>query len=198
MTYEWLHEMSDRDALAVVRYLKSLQPVSNEVHNNPNFAYKVAKALLLKPESNGTQRTAPPREPTAEYGEYISNHVSFCADCHTPRKGLRSTPDLHMLFAGSSHPPKGFPANPSNLTPDTATGIGKWTEDDFLRTMRTGINPQGDTLHPFMPWHQMKRMTDGDLRAMYRYLRTVPGIRNRVPRRAVMEQPKTADGGHEE
>lgn len=79
-------------------------------------------------------------------------------------------------------PPRGFPANPSNLTPDSATGIGEWNEQGFLRALRTGVNPQGDSLHPFMPWREVRRMSDSDLRAIYRYLRSVPPIRNEVPR----------------
>jgi hypothetical protein len=49
--------------------------------------------------------------------------------------------------------------------------------------MRTGVNPSGDTLNPIMPWRTMRRMTDDDLRAIYRYLRTLPPIENSVPRK---------------
>jgi hypothetical protein len=80
-------------------------------------------------------------------------------------------------------PPKGFPSRPSNLTPDP-TGIGAWSEADFVRTLRTGVNPRGDSMDPSMPWREMRRMTDDDLRAIYRYLRSLPPIRNDVPRRA--------------
>jgi hypothetical protein len=81
-------------------------------------------------------------------------------------------------------PPEGFPANPSNLTPDDASGIGRWSEVDFLRTMQIGVRPDGSRLHPFMPWQQMARMEEDDLRAIYRYLRTLRPIHNVVPRRA--------------
>jgi hypothetical protein len=82
-----------------------------------------------------------------------------------------------------ANPSKDFPANASNLTPDSATGIGKWSEADFVRTMRTGLTPSGDSLNPFMPWKQNRRMTDDDLRAIYRYLRSIPPADNQVPRR---------------
>src|SRR5439155_27346499 len=111
------------------------------------------------------------------YGSYLSQHVGLCADCHTPRTGIRSTPDKSSLFAGTAHPPKDFPANPSNLTPDP-TGIGSWSEADFLRTLRTGVNPSGVSLNPFMPWQQNRRMSDDELRAIYRFLRTVPAVHN--------------------
>ena len=190
MPYAWFRGMSERDALAVARYLRSLPPVRNRVENDGNLIYGAAKLFVLGP-ARPTATTAPRPGADAAYGRYLANSVSLCADCHTPRGGLQAKADLDRLFAGDASP-EAFPANPSNLTPDTATGIGRWSEDDFLRTMRTGVNPAGDTLHPFMPWHELGRMRDDDLRAIYRYLRTVPPIRNQVPRRSV--QPVRAGG----
>jgi mono/diheme cytochrome c family protein len=182
MPYEWFHEMSDRDAFAVARYLKSQPAVVHDVRNNTNLVFALAESLFLHPESNGDPVLGPQRAATAEYGQYLANHVALCAECHTPRHGLMDAPDHSRLFAGDARPPKGFPANPANLTPDS-TGIGAWTEDQFITTLRTGVDPQGDTLHAFMPWHQFRRMATEDLRAIYRYLRRVPPIRNEVPER---------------
>ncbi|HEV8659449.1 MAG TPA: c-type cytochrome [Thermoanaerobaculia bacterium] len=181
MPYEWFHEMSDDDAFAVARYLKSLAPARHEVKQSPSFWFKLGK-LFLGPKPAITA-SAPPRGATAEYGRYLSQHVGLCAECHTPRGGIRSTPDKNQLFAGMANPPKGFPAKPSNLTPDVETGIGRWTETDFLQTLRSGVNPSGRSLKPFMPWRQIRRMSDDDLRAIYRYLRTLRPIRNEVRRR---------------
>ena len=186
MPYEWLHEMSDDDAFAVARYLKSLPPVRNQVTQSPSIWFKLGK-LFLGPKP-AQSVTAPARAATAEYGGYLSQHVGLCAECHTPRGGVRSTPDMSRLFAGMSNPPKGFPANPSNLTPDP-TGIAKWSEDDFLKTIHTGVDPSGNHLHPFMPWKQNRRMTDDDLRAINRFLRTVPPIHNDVPRKPAAQAP---------
>jgi len=183
MPYEWFHNMSDEDAFAVARYLKSLPPVRNEVKQNPNLVFKLGKLFLLRPKP-AISTSAPPGAATEDYGAYLTQHVGLCAECHTPRTGLQSKPDKSRLFAGNAHPPKDFPANPSNVTPDNETGIGKWTEADFVQTMRTGKNPAGISLHPFMPWSELRRMSDEDLRAMYRYLRTLPPIHNAVPRRA--------------
>jgi len=177
MPYEWFHDMADDDALAVARYLKSLQPVRNAVRQSPSIAFRLGK-IFLHPKSAAAV-TAPPRGPTAAYGEYLSQHAALCAECHTPRGGIRSTPDKSRLFAGMTDPPKGFPARPSNLTPDP-TGIGGWSEADFVRALRTGINPSGRRLDPFMPWQQIRRMPDDDLIAIYRYLRTVPPSHNVV------------------
>jgi hypothetical protein len=152
------------------------------VGNDFNLVYELALALFLKPKTNPARAATVNRAPTPEYGRYLAQHVAICVDCHTRRHGLMSQTDRHSLFAGDATPPSVFPANPANITPDTLTGIGRWSEAEFVRTLRTGISPKGDTLNPFMP-REYKRMTDDDLSAIYRYLRTVPAIRNWVPRR---------------
>lgn len=176
MPYEWFHGMSDADALAVARYLKSLPPVRREVRQHPSIAFKLGKLFLLRPLPAQTVAT-PPAADTVAYGRYLANHVGLCAECHTPRVGLLQKPDRRRLFAGMSNPPKSFPVDPPNITPHPDSGIGQWSEADFVRAIRTGTRPAGDTLHPFMPWPALKRMTDADLHALYAYLRTVPPVR---------------------
>jgi mono/diheme cytochrome c family protein len=183
MPYEWFHGMSDSDAFAVARYFKNLPAVRNDVRQSPNLIFKFGRAVMLRP-LQAMSVNAPASGATAEYGAYLANHVGLCGECHTPRTGLMAKADKSRLFAGTSNPPKGFPANPSNLTPDPDTGIGRWSESDFVQTIRTGVNPSGTHLHPFMPWHELKRMSDDDLRAMFLYLRTLPAIRNEVKRKA--------------
>jgi mono/diheme cytochrome c family protein len=181
MPYDWLNRMSDADAFAVAQYLKSLPPVRNEVRQSPNLVFKVAR--LFQAPKHPVTVIPPARGPTAAYGNYLADHVALCAHCHTPRSGLRDEYDDKLAYAGDATPPKDFPVNPSNITPDSATGIGRWTEEDFVRTMRTGVNPAGDSLNPIMPWRTIRRMTDDDLRAIYKYLRTVPAVHNEVKRR---------------
>jgi mono/diheme cytochrome c family protein len=176
MPYEWFHEMSDEDGLAVARYLKSLAPMRNEVKQNPNLVFRVARLLFLGPKRD-TPETAPSPGPTAAYGGYLAQHVALCAHCHTAVTGIQSNPDRRKLFAGDPHPPAAFPVNPSNLTPDSVTGIGAWSEADFVQTMRTGVNPAGRSLNAIMPCKQFRRMTADDLRAIYLYLRTLTPIR---------------------
>jgi mono/diheme cytochrome c family protein len=176
MPYEWFHGMSDADAFAVARYLKTLPPVRAEVRQSPNVVFKIGKLFFLRPKPQASV-TAPAPAATAEYGAYLSQHAGLCAECHTPRTALLQKPDRSRLLAGVAKPPKDFPAKPSNLTPDTETGIGRWSEADFVQAIRTGKNPAGKTLHPIMPWPQLKRMTDDDLRAIFLYLRTLPPTR---------------------
>ena len=140
-------------------------------------------------------------------GRYL---VSFggCNDCHTPLKMTDHgpVPDLARMLSGHPHdtslpspdlkPGPWFAATASmtawagpwgityaaNLTPDTNTGLGIWTEDMFLKAMRTGrhMGASREILPP-MPWRNLAGLNDDDLKAIYAYLRTIPAIRNEVP-----------------
>jgi mono/diheme cytochrome c family protein len=125
-----------------------------------------------------------------------------CHDCHTPK--LQSgAPDMSRSLSGH---PENAPLAPvvtggvstnmlltswrgpwgvsltRNLTPDMETGIGKWTFEDFRKTIRTGVNPKGEILLPPMPIAMLQNLPDSDLKAIYAYLRTLKPIRNQVGR----------------
>ncbi len=70
----------------------------------------------------------------------------------------------------------------ANITPDKETGIGSWTEDMFIKTMRQGQHMGfGRELKPPMPWQDYGKLTDEDLKAIFAYLQTIRPIRNEVP-----------------
>jgi mono/diheme cytochrome c family protein len=70
----------------------------------------------------------------------------------------------------------------ANLTPDVATGIGGWTADQFIKTMRTGKHlGVGRPLLPPMPWFNVALLSDGDLKAVFAYLKSIKPIKNQVP-----------------
>ena len=67
-------------------------------------------------------------------------------------------------------------------TSDRDTGLGAWTEQNFVDTMRTGRHMgRGRPILPPMPWEMVGKLTDQDLKAVFAYLRTVPPVKNRVP-----------------
>ena len=69
-----------------------------------------------------------------------------------------------------------------NLTPDQNTGMGIWTEDIFIKAIRTGKHfGTSRPIMPPMPWQSYSKMTDGDLKAIFGYLRSIPPIKNTVP-----------------
>ncbi len=70
----------------------------------------------------------------------------------------------------------------ANLTPDENTGLGSWSEETFVRALRTGRHMGASRpILPPMPWGAFRNLSDDDLAAMYAYLRTVPPVRNRIP-----------------
>ena len=70
----------------------------------------------------------------------------------------------------------------SNLTPDKQTGIGLWTENVFIQTMRTGKHMgKGRPILPPMPWFNLAKATDEDLKAMFAFFKSLPPIKNAVP-----------------
>lgn len=147
--------MSDEDLTAVIAFLRSQEPVANDV---PPVRPSLLGVLLvgadifkLPFEPKPASIDAPPVGPTIEYGEYIVGYQD-CRDCHgTNFDGVVSGP---------------VPAGP-------ALGHVKgWTLDQFVTTMRTGINPSGHELQPPMPWKQIGKLDDVELAAMYEYLRS--------------------------
>jgi hypothetical protein len=70
----------------------------------------------------------------------------------------------------------------ANLTPDGNTGLGIWSEEMFVKAMRTGKHMSaGRDILPPMPWQSIATLNDEDIKAIYAYLRTVPPISNHVP-----------------
>lgn len=94
------------------------------------------------------------------YGRYLA---AGCTGCH----GLG--------YSGGPIPgaPPSFPPA-ANLTPDNASGLGRWSEADFLRALREGVRPDGSTINPVMPWKNFARMSDTELKALYLFLQQVP------------------------
>lgn len=70
-----------------------------------------------------------------------------------------------------------------NLTPDS-TGLAEWTEEAFMQAMRSGMHqgqPNGRPILPPMPWQAIGQMTDGDIKALWTYLRSIPPVSNQAP-----------------
>jgi len=70
----------------------------------------------------------------------------------------------------------------ANLTPDKETGIGAWTEQQFIATLRTGHRlGTGRELLPPMPWQNFAAISDEEIGAIYAYLQSIPPVHNKVP-----------------
>jgi mono/diheme cytochrome c family protein len=185
MPYQFAHGLSDEDALSLVAYLRTLEPVKSEVPDNEySFVVKALVGLrIVKPESAITEKIASPRQgPTAEYGEYLAWHASGCAECHTPRSPDTGAIDWDRIFGGAlfSIDEEYVSLAGPNLTPDHKTGIGAWSKDQFISAMRTGLRPDGTVLLPWMPWPRYQQWSEDDLTALWLYLGSLEPV-NHVP-----------------
>ena len=125
--------------------------------------------------------TAMTAEEKIARGKQIS-YTSACHDCHTPG-GLYGSPDTMRTLSGSElgwEGPWGV-SFPRNLTPDMETGIGKWSEDDIVTAIRTGVRPDHTPLMPPMPWPMYSHMSDADAYALAAYLKSLPPVVHKAP-----------------
>ena len=132
-----------------------------------------------------------------ERGNYLVNYLGHCAGCHTPL-GPDGQSDMSLYLSGvpakyagtkvgrsqvAGFPgPRGARFYAANLTPDPKTGLGRWSEEQFVRTFKHGVRPDGTKYATSpMEWNIYANMKEEDVRAIYRYLRTIKAIPNKVP-----------------
>ena len=174
-------QLSDEDLTSIVSYLRSQRPATHAVpeHHLTTFG-KALMAFAIAPASAAA--AAPARSPagaTIERGAYLANNVSSCVSCHTNRgsDGALTGP----AFGGGQRMDVAADATKvfvsPNLTPDPGTGpVGAWPEDTFVARFRVGEVIPGTP----MPWGAYARLTDDDIRAVYRYLRSLPPTPNQT------------------
>lgn len=111
-----------------------------------------------------------PQEALIRRGEYLAK-MGDCIACHT------DTASKTPAYAG------GLPINTPfgtfytpNITPDKKTGIGDWTEEDFIRALKKGKDPQGRNYFPVFPYVYFSKITDEDAKALYAYFMNIPAV----------------------
>ncbi len=174
--------LTDDDLVAVLSFLRSLPPEPGTPPSaHINLLGKIALAWFITPYApDGTPPQSLTPEPSVRYGKYIANTLAGCAACHTARDldtGAYLSPPFSggLAFRARQHP--GYMYVSPNLTPDPSTGhITSWSEDYFVQRFRLGLLIPDSP----MPWGGFKRMTDTDLRALYRYLRSLPPVTHDV------------------
>jgi len=153
--------LSDDDLQALIAYLRSQPAVASEIVDPPDqpsilgFIMLGAGMLPSGQSSITAVITAPSKSPTAEYGKYILSYQD-CRDCHGE--------DLLGGKKGQLSP----------VGPGLKLVKG-WTQEQFITSLRTGVDPSGHELDPAkMPWKSIGRMDDDELTAIYLYLSNMP------------------------
>jgi len=126
--------------------------------------------------------TAPAAAQTRlERGAYLMRSIVACGNCHTPQGPNGPLPGRE-LAGGNVFDEKPFTAVASNITPDPETGIGRWSDAQLVAAIREGRRPDGSLIGPPMPIGLYRGMSDNDVAAIVAYLRSVPAVKNAVPK----------------
>jgi mono/diheme cytochrome c family protein len=195
--------LSDEDLAAILGFMRSGDPMfAPDATVQPRSEAALAGKLILAfvvgidPKPSPPRVAAPPRAPTADYGRYLTLEVLQCGDCHT----AGFAPDKSRApgaFAGGFElqDAAARPVVSPNITPDEATGIGRWSGAGFVRAVRDGVRPDGSPIHPPMPLY--RSLDEQDLLAVHAFLRTVPAVRTAHPRPPRAPAPAAASRGAE-
>jgi len=180
------YDLTDEDLTAVISWLRTLEPVKNEVpEHDYNFVGKALKTFVFQPMGDGEIPLNPTPGESAEYGKYLTQSVANCRGCHTPidlMTGAFTGPEFSGGFKMEVVGPDGIIPNKHlvtpNLTQHDGTGIMTgWSRDQFIERMRAGNRIPGSP----MPWGPFSRMSDTDLTAIYNYLVTLEPVESSIP-----------------
>jgi mono/diheme cytochrome c family protein len=183
MPYPNYRLMSDEDVYAVVAYLNSLPAVRNPL---PPTRVGLLVSLMVKGVPQPAGAVPPPNHgDKLKYGEYLVTMAS-CAECHTQVE--KGQPVLAKRLAGGREFRTPYAIVVSgNITPDADTGIGKWTEQQFLDKIyqykeyaQKGSPPVGPEGYTLMPWLGLSQLSPEELGAIYTYLMSQPAVHNAV------------------
>jgi mono/diheme cytochrome c family protein len=178
MPYASYTYMSDADALAIKAYLFTLQPLHAPAPANTlSFPFNQRGLMSLwSAFFNPDKRYEPNVERSPEWnrGAYLAEALAHCGECHTPRN-LAFALNNRQKFAGAVQ--AGWRAY--NITPDHASGVGSWSDDDLLRYLAIGhadgrgtaSGPMGEAID-----ESLKYLKPSDVSALVVYLRSVPGV----------------------
>ena len=132
------------------------------------LAVLVAVVWLLNTRGDALVESPLAATSTAERGAYLAQ-VGNCAGCHTARGGQPYAGGLAVETPFGS-------VYASNLTPDAATGIGRWTRAEFWRAMHHGRSKDGRLLYPAFPYTSYTLVTRDDADALFAYLKSLPAV----------------------
>ena len=185
MPYLKYARLSREDVEAIVAYLRTLKPIEYTAPERdlamplPLVVRTIPQPVTFRPMPNKSERVA--------YGEYMTN-AAVCSECHTPIDD-QGQPIPGREYAGGFEMklPGGSLVRTANITPDADSGIGTWTEEQFVDKFKAFDGTEHRTLtvaeqreNTWMPWYAYAGMMREDLGAIYTYLRTLKPIVNRV------------------
>ena len=188
MPYRNYGELDPSDVAALVAYIRTLKPQPDAVPER-SFHFPMQVVVRTYPQPARLAERPDPTDKVA-YGEYLVR-MAGCSECHATRDDSRAV-QAGMQFAGGMefHFPQGGIVRAPNITPDADTGIGTWSEQQFVSRFKVWERAPDRVLpasmrsaNTVMPWKQLGGMTREDLTAIYAYLRAQPPVIHRVRKR---------------
>jgi mono/diheme cytochrome c family protein len=191
--YMFSPKLADEDLYSIIAFLRSddpwvkAQPVADR-DSDSRFLMKMLAHFVIGPRPFPEHEIArpDPRDEVAR-GRYVVQAVADCFVCHSkdfpslnaddPEKSALYMAGGNPLLDGVGHVVPG-----ANLTLDRETGIGSWTREQFVQTVRTGVRPDGAPVR--FPMVRFPELSEEEAGAVYAYLQTLPPVRHAIPRSA--------------
>ncbi|HEX7289132.1 MAG TPA: c-type cytochrome [Candidatus Angelobacter sp.] len=186
-----LPHASDDDMAAILAFLRSADPMvkASAVPSRspePSFLTKLLCYFAFKPLPYPKQPVpSPDKANRLSQGQYLANGVLDCYGCHSAAFQTNNPlqPELSAGFYGGGNTfpgANGTNIQATNITPDPGTGIGSWTEAQFVTALRKGFRTDRSPLRYPMPIYV--DLDEEEARAIFAYLRTVPPLVKSYPR----------------
>lgn len=174
MPYDAYRTMAQDDVLAIMSYLRTLAPIANDT---PDHQLDFPLNLIVNAIPLAAEPRTVNREDPVEYGGYLAQ-MAGCTWCHTPTNATQQIIPEQSLAGGHEFVlPNGKVVRATNLSSDKDTGIGNWTEAQFIARFRQYRGEAGRTMplgedgnNTLMSWTLFADMMDEDLAAIYAYL----------------------------
>ncbi len=183
MPYKAYGKSDRRDILAMLAYVRSIQPVEKkQPESNLDFPVNL---FLKKMPQEAAFVDRPPESDTLAYGKYLVQ-MAACIDCHSMRtktgkfvKGMQFAGGMKFPLPGEAW------AVSANITPDSSTGIGAWSQEHFVLRFKQAREDAANEVAPgefntHMPWKSYGGMKESDLGAIYQYLHSLNPVKHQV------------------
>ncbi len=184
MPYQSYGQLDKEDIYAVIAYIKTLKPIESTTPGR-ELDFPLNIIVHTMPQA-GTHTLKPDKSNTIAYGKYLIT-AAACYDCHTIQENGQYVDE--MAFAGGFEfvLETGGVVRSSNITPDPTTGIGKWTQEEFISAFKkyqdsTYIpgHVAPNSFNSYMPWTYYAGLEEENLGAIYDYLMSLKPIENKV------------------
>ncbi|MEO6682563.1 MAG: c-type cytochrome [Ginsengibacter sp.] len=184
MPYHNYGMMDKEDIYDIIAYLRTLTPIKSETP--PRKLDFPMNFILNTIPKDGQPQVKPTKADTVKYGAYLVN-AAACVDCHTPEKKGQIIPGKEFNGGREFIMPNGV-VRSANITPDSSTGIGALSREDFIAKFKSYTNPdyipvlKEGKVNTIMPWIMFSGMDTSDLASIYQYLSSLKPVSNNIVR----------------